>query len=85
MKFVLPTLLATVAVANAYMKATLDGCHYEKLKVTPWDNCHGACRQVDCQLACHRAGTRDKPSDYVVVGNYNGPIINSCSCLCYLA
>lgn len=84
MKLILPTLLAVVAVVNAAIPSQLDGCVYKPLGVAAWDNCGGACQGTNCQLACHRAGTNDSPNDYVVVGNYNGPILNSCSCVCYL-
>ncbi|KAA8612819.1 hypothetical protein PtrV1_13388 [Pyrenophora tritici-repentis] len=84
MKSILPTLFVIVAAVNALIPAQLDGCKYEKLSVKPWDNCGGACKSINCPLACNRVGTTDASNKYVVVGNYNGPDINTCSCICYL-
>ncbi|CAE7007070.1 hypothetical protein PTNB85_01398 [Pyrenophora teres f. teres] len=83
MKSILPTLFVIVAAVNALIPSQLDGCEYKKLGVDPWDDCEGACKSINCPLACNRIGSKDRPK-YVVVGNYNGPIINTCSCICYL-
>lgn len=77
------SLLAIAVSVNA-MTARLDGCNDEPLSVAPWMNCKGnPCSQFSCLQACGRAGSSDKASDFVMIGNYNGPILKSCSCICY--
>ncbi|KAF5848252.1 hypothetical protein GGP41_005622 [Bipolaris sorokiniana] len=82
MKFTTAFLLAASVNVITALTASFDGCQYN----VDYENApctRAMCGPVNCQLACHRAGIADKPNDYYLGVNYNGPIKNSCSCVCY--
>jgi len=83
MKLLLPIVLASTALA--VMPARFDGCRYTTLRDGAYNNCDGnPCSAFNCFQACGRAGSKDNRNTFVMVGDYNGPILNSCSCKCNL-
>lgn len=90
----LTTILPLVALLSSAtaVQTIFNGCTYSKLQVEPWYNCNelnggtDPCQeQQSCYMACGRAGSNDKPKDFVMVAEQNGPGAgNTCSCKCYL-
>ncbi|KAF7196816.1 hypothetical protein HII31_01734 [Pseudocercospora fuligena] len=65
------------------------GCNYSPIGVEPWYNCNDQNGGSDpcaptqnCFMACGRAGSKDKASDFVMVAEWNGG--NTCNCECWL-
>lgn len=88
----LPFLLVTASTALAAVDTQFLGCTYSKLSVEPWYNCNDLNGGVDpcqqqhsCYMACGRAGSSDKPGDFVMVAEQNGPLADyPCACRCYM-
>ncbi|XP_014551107.1 hypothetical protein COCVIDRAFT_113806 [Bipolaris victoriae FI3] len=86
MKFTTAFLLAASVNVITALTASFDGC-LTNSGVTQ-SNANSPCTLEICglnvcQTACHRAGTVSSPDDWYLEANYNGPVLNSCSCVCY--
>ena len=84
-------ILGLALSASATVPTVFGGCHYSSIGVEPWYNCNeqnggsDPCAATqNCYMACGRAGSDDKASDFVMVAEWNGDALGSCSCECYL-
>ena len=82
-------MIALPLAVSATVPTMFSGCTYKPIGVEPWYNCNDmnggtdpCAEQQDCYMACYRAGSNDKRSDFVGVAENNGD--GSCNCKCYL-